>query len=282
MLANTTTRRWLGGILAVTAVTAGIWALVDYLQDRRTARLYHAELEKVMVLGDLARDEPFHAKLDRIRDFINDHSEHRMGKEFWRLHAQGDGIGYLKRIRAHAEGDSEKPAPMDCSTRSNLMSAMLQDMGYETRIVALFDTDKTTRSHTVLDVKNPETGRWETQDPDYDLYWKSAVSGERVSVAAEGADLESIVPCGPTRCGWDNVGRDGQKARTVKLMLDIIGITRKGKDVRYAVYSPRADLDAIFKRGRERGPFCDVHEKRCRDGFVAIGQHASLERKLYR
>ncbi|MFD0988350.1 hypothetical protein [Methyloligella solikamskensis] len=282
MFANKKLRRWTIGIAGVTAIVAGSWALVDYLKDRRTERIYNAELEKVVALGDLAREEEFHAKLDRMRDFINDHSDHRMGKEFWRLHAQADGIGYLQRIRAHAEGESDEPAPMDCSTRSNLMSKMLQDQGYETRIVALFDTDKTTRSHTVVDILNPETGRWETQDPDYDLFWKSTKTGERISIADESGDLDAILPCGPTHCGWDNVGRDGQKATTVKLMLDIIGITRKGKDVRYAVYSPRANLDATFEQGGEKGRFCEVHEKRCRDGFVAIGGHAALEQKLYR
>ncbi len=277
-----TRRRWIGGIVAVALVAGGIWALVDYLEEQRTERLYSEELEKVMALGDLRKEEPFHAKLDRMRAFLNTHAHHRMDKEFWRIHAEGDGIGYLQRIRAHAEGKTDKKAPMDCSTRSNLMSKMLQDQGYETRIVALFDTDKTTRSHTVVDIKNPETGRWETQDPDYDLYWKSTNTGERISIADESGDLENIIPCSASHCGWDNVGQDGQKATTVKLMLDIIGVTRKGVDVRYAVYTPRADLSATFKNGGETGTFCEVFDKRCRDGMVEITKRESLEQKLYR
>lgn len=280
MKANKTLRRWIGGIVAIALVAGGAWALVDELEERRTERLYDEEFEKVMALGEFRKEEPFHSKLDRMRAFLNTHAQHRMDKEFWRIHRQADGIGYLERIRAHAEGKTDEKAPMDCSTRSNLMSKMLQDRGYETRIIALFDTDKTTRSHTVVDIKNPETGRWETQDPDYDLYWKSVRSGDRISIADESADLDSIVPCSVSHCGWDNVGQDGQKATTVKLLLDIIGVTRKGKDVRYAVYTPRANPSATFKNGGESGTFCEVFEKRCRDGFVEISQHEALERKL--
>jgi hypothetical protein len=87
--------------------------------------------------------------------------------------------------------------------RSNLMSAVLEKLGYETRIIALFDTDdEGLRSHTFLEVRNPETGRWETQDPDFDLYWISKSSGLRVSLAEAAEDLsKQNLATAPLRAG---------------------------------------------------------------------------------
>jgi hypothetical protein len=69
-----------------------------------------------------------------------------------------------------------------CARQFNVSG--FRKLGYETRIIALFDTDgEGLRSHTFLDVKNPGTGKWETQDPEFDLYWMSKSSGVRVSLA---------------------------------------------------------------------------------------------------
>ena len=63
---------------------------------------------------------------------------------------------------------------MECSVRSNIMARLLEAMGYETRIVAIFNTKsaRNLNSHSFLEVLNPETGQWETQDADYDIYWQ--------------------------------------------------------------------------------------------------------------
>lgn len=73
-------------------------------------------------------------------------------------------------------------------------------MGYETRTIALFRTKGRHASHTFLDVLNPKTERWETQDPDYDLYWTSLSSKARLSLAEAAQDLEDL-PCGRSSCG---------------------------------------------------------------------------------
>jgi len=47
---------------------------------------------------------------------------------------------------------------MECSTRTSLMSEILQKLGYDTRVVAVFDTNETLTSHSFLEVMDPETG----------------------------------------------------------------------------------------------------------------------------
>ena len=54
--------------------------------------------------------------------------------------------------------------------------------------------------------------------------------------------------------------------------LDILSITDKDKDIRYSVFTPRAKLDSQLVFNGERGTFCDLFAKRCRDGFRPIGK----------
>jgi hypothetical protein len=171
---------------------------------------------------------------------------------------------------------------MECSTRSNLMGLILQALSYETRIVAIFDSRSNLKSHSFLEVLNPETGSWETQDPDYDIYWRSKMSGGRLSLAESAQDLGAIEPCGRSGCGWDHQSREGQRAEKLRSYLDIISITAKKKTQRYTVYTSRADVSATYKKGRKQGTFCEVESKRCRHGFYDIrtyGNYASANRE---
>jgi hypothetical protein len=68
------------------------------------------------------------------------------------------------------KGLRAEPVHMECSTRTNLMKSILQALGYDTRVVAIFNSKTNLRSHSFLEVMNPETKRWETQDVDYDIY----------------------------------------------------------------------------------------------------------------
>jgi len=152
------------------------------------------------------------------------------------------------------------------------MGRVLRRMGYQTRTIALFKTKGRFASHTFLDARNPETKRWETQDPDYDLYWVSKSANERVSLAETAGQLDDLVPCGRESCGWDRVSRDGKAAKSLQDKLDILSVTSKENDIRYSVYTTRANIGQIFDFGGKVGPYCEAMEKRCRDGYYAIGQ----------
>ncbi len=269
-------------VIAVLAVIGGIVGLVALLREHQKEARYDANIDQAIAMMGLSKKMDFDTRLDTIRRFINDNSRHLMDKQFWRLHAEGDNNVYLTRVLAHAEGKSDQRAHMECSTRSNLTRNILWRLGYEVRIVSIFDTDNPSKdkSHTFVEVKNPKTGAWETQDPDYDIYWKSLVTGKRVAISETAGDLSKVVPCGETHCGWDVRGRDGQRASRLKGLLDIIVVTRKEIGLRYAVYTPRANPKAIFTRRGKSGTFCQVNAKRCKDGFVPIAEQAALKKKL--
>jgi hypothetical protein len=184
----------------------------------------------------------------------------------------GNSVAFADGVIPHARDDSLERVHMECSTRANLFGRVLRRMGYETRTIGLFKTKGRYTSHTFLDVLNPETKEWETQDADYDLYWVSNSSGERVSLAEAAGDLDAVTPCGRNSCGWDLVSRDGNSPKSLVKLLDILSVTSKERDIRYSVYTPRADLKRSFEIGGKTGTYCEVMPKRCRDGFRPIGQ----------
>ena len=103
-----------------------------------------------------------------------------MTSEFWNLNRKR---AFTTAILAHARGTRAEPVPMECASRSNVMGAVLHALGYETRRIALFDTDtENLKGHTFLEVLNPLTGQWESQDPLYDIYWIKKGTSARASV----------------------------------------------------------------------------------------------------
>jgi hypothetical protein len=162
------------------------------------------------------------------------------------------------------------------------VARILGALGYETRIIAIFNSRTNLKSHSFLEVMNPETGRWETQDPDYDIYWQSKNSAERISLADAAEGIVEIEPCGRESCGWHHMSREGIRAEVLLNYLDIISITSKQKAIRYALYTSRADLNQTYSKGRKRGVFCEVEAKRCKQGFYDIRKYSSYTAGLPR
>jgi hypothetical protein len=81
------------------------------------------------------------------------------------------------------------------------MRAVLTALGYRTRDVAIFDSHSNLKSHSFLEVLNPKTGHWETQDANFDIYWRDKQTGERISLAQRAEGLDAIEPCGRDVCG---------------------------------------------------------------------------------
>jgi hypothetical protein len=142
---------------------------------------------------------------DAARELVEENSIHRVNDEFRELR---DRKGFAAAVAARAEGKRDTPVPMECSSRSNLLGAILRAKGYRTRSVSLFDAEST-KSHTVVDVLNPDTGRWESQDPDYGFYWRSRSSQKRVSLADAAENLDDLEPCRDEVCGWETRGQRG-------------------------------------------------------------------------
>ena len=196
-------------LLCAVFVTA-VWIGIERFREARIDRAYDAKLDRIVSLMDLPAEDDVQARFDRIRSFINDHTRHKIDVAFYAL--VGDKNGIAERVIAHAEGKTENRAHLECASRTNLMGGIMRKLGYETRVVAIFDTQNGLRSHSFLDVKNPKTGQWESQDADYDLYWTSRLRRARVSVADAPEDVDDLLPCNRERCGWDLVSRETSKS----------------------------------------------------------------------
>lgn len=260
-------RRALAIIAAATMLALAGWLITYALLDQRREQRFDGSLKRIislLVLPDQAKPEQ---RFDAVRHFINRNSHHADDAEFRRLLQRRDLMA--EGLLGYATGQRSEPIHLLCGARSNLMSAVLQKLGYETRIIALFDTDDDEpRSHTFLEVKNPETGRWETQDPDFDLYWTSKRSGERVSLVDAAEDLSDLEPCHqPGACGWELDDAEGKSASLLREYLDIICVTNMVNGKRFCRFTTRAKPDRIFTRNGARGRFCDLMPNRCALGF---------------
>lgn len=248
---------------------------VDLFLERRMAARTDSHVQEILSMMNLEGVPDFHQRLDKVRTFINDHSVHKIDKAF--RANQGRPASFLAGILAHAKGMAAEPIHMECSTRTGAMGQILKALGYDTRVIAIFNSRTNLRSHSFLEVMNPHTKRWETQDADYDIYWRSKSSGERISLADSARFVDKIEPCGRNECGWGHASREGIKANKVIDYLDIVSITAKEKALRFALYTSRAELNRTYSKRRKQGVFCEVEAKRCKHGFYDITKYSTYE-----
>ena len=249
------------------------WILVHALLERQRDADLAKITDEIARLIALPPSASFHQTVDAVRMFINDHSQTKIDAAFHAMN--GDTVAFAEGVIAHARDPSVERVHMECSTRAYLMSRVLQAMGVETRGIGIFATSGDYSSHSFLDVFNGDSRTWETVDPDYDLYWVSKRSGKRTSLAEASADLDDVSPCGRDRCGWDVVSRDGHTPKSLVDKLDILAVNHREKDLRYSVYTPRADLERKLSFEGKTGTFCELFPRRCRDGFKAIAAQGS-------
>lgn len=257
------------GPFMLVGLAGAVLGLASLGLDRVRKGQIDASAARIVNAAKLESESRFHDRIDRLRLFINTHSKFKIDDEFRANLGRPDR--FADAILAHATGASTERAHMDCSSQSNLMALALRSLGYETRQVAVWDTHAgRVKGHAFLDVKNPATGEWETQDPLYNLYWRSK-TGQRVSLADAAERLDDIEPCNEQACGWDIVSRDGVKAKKMTRFLDIISV-KEADGRRFAVYTSRADLDQTYTHKNKHGRFCEIEPKRCKDGFFPISE----------
>jgi hypothetical protein len=238
----------------------GIW---------QTHRLHAVIVEIARSLPARTETDPS-ATFDEVRTYVNAHSRHLMDAEF--ASYADDPLAIAEEFLKTVSQKRSDPVHLECSRRTFVMRKILETLGYETREIDLYDNEDLGRQHTFLEVRNPVTRTWETQDPDYDLYWRDRTTTLRTALTLNASDLSEIEPCGRSECGWHIVAREGQRAMEIKALLDYMVVI--GSDARrYTVYSPRVELQATHTYREKFGNFCDVLGKNCRDGFVSIEEH---------
>ena len=264
-------------ILGLCLVVGAAWFVARAVQTSRAEVELKNAVEEIIELIDLPPSKSFRETVDAVRVFVNDHSRGKMDATFYAM--RNDPVAFAKGLIAHARDPSTERVHMECSTRARLMEGILRQMAVETRTIGIFATNGRFSSHSFLDVFNPQSKQWETVDPDYDLYWIDRSTGNRVSLVEAAEKLDDLQPCGRERCGWDLEGRDGRRPKSLRDKLDILAVTHRGKNLRYAVYTGRANLGRKLSFKGDSGTFCEMFPKRCRDGFFAMGDLAQRQRK---
>lgn len=105
------------------------------------------------------------------------------------------------------DGDRTQLPHLSCGPRSVAMARILDEFGIKSRQIGMF-TDDTANllGHQVIEVMNPDSGRWETYDPTWNVHYFDRHSEKRVPVVdIVFGDLNVIVPrtSDGLAMGWD-------------------------------------------------------------------------------
>lgn len=149
---------------------------------------------------NIQADAAFSDTVDAVRKFVHGNSAHA-DHDFGQNPDPYDTGGVIRALLDVSNGKRE-PMALMCSSRSNAMTGILDQMGYASRQVHVFSPEA--GSHTFLEVQNPDNGRWYIQDPDYDLFWINSMSGERLGLGEIlTTPLTEVLPCTSEKvCDW--------------------------------------------------------------------------------
>jgi hypothetical protein len=140
-------------------------------------------------------------RIDFVRNWVHENSTHKISAQheeyafntprvlsmLWKTHLTEKGHAHLS-----------------CGPRAMAMKSILDHLKIQSRIVAIFTDDyPQVESHTFLEVLNKETGRWEIQDPDLNIYYIDRNTLDRIAtLRLIFVDLDSIVPISTNKKGW--------------------------------------------------------------------------------
>lgn len=235
-------------VVAAIAMIAASWWLSQWRYEQKRQQRFDANLAKIISLISIPVGSEPAASFDLVRRFIHGPSRDVMDEEFDKLRRNRNLSA--EGMIAHAAGKRSEPVHLECSRRAALMSSVLRSLGYKTRVIYVFDTDANSsgelKSHTFIDIFNPSTRNWESQDPHYNIFWKSVASGDRVSVFEAPEDLSKIEPCDGKRCGWDLVSDEGKASAKIRGLIDIVSAVDKSANQRISRFTSRADRSRVF------------------------------------
>ena len=245
----------------------------------RTFNAHKRQHALAKIDDEIARDSGIdqisdvHSKLDSLRVYINDNSRHNMDAEFYtiwpdKIRLAQNMLNYIRHVRT-------TPPHMECSTRADLLGDIMKLRGYKIRNIVLYNVHHELVSHRVVDIFNSETGRWETQDPDFDVYWIHKSDGVRSSIADVMVNSAEYLPCGRTGCGWSHTSSEGIKVVDLLNYIGLITVDDRNADKRVTLYAPSTDPAQTYKNGEQQGVFCTIIPKECRNGFLPAKSYSN-------
>ena len=251
--------------ILVAVALSGYFSL-SALRSFREETVYRHQIAQIKKASGIDKVPTLHGKLDTLRSFIHAQSQHNENAEFFSVWRERTKLA--QNFIDGLEGRRQTPPPMECSTRSALMRAVLDAENLRTRSIDAYrvSAQGNLAGHALFDVFNPETGRWETQDPEYDIHWQSQKTGERASMVDAVADM-NIIPCQGEKCGWTLKNREQIESSKLRDHLAFVTTIDRAADERITFYRQGGN-DKQLTYNNKVGTYCELIEKNCADGFM--------------
>lgn len=267
-------KKTLFAIAAVLILTAVGFAIDEYL-DYQENQQKHQAYAQIIPLIDLKESDDFETTVDKVRGFLFEHTVYSGGSDFHDI--WGNHPAIAQRIIAHATGENDKRAPLECSSRSGALESIYQTLGYKIRSVSVYQHAPNYPSHTFTEVQNPKTKEWHVQDPQNDLFWRIKETGKRASthdiIKYSKPDYQ---PCRTNQhcIDWDTQNREKVSPSNLEKYHDSASIIDRNDGSRpFIVDAARFDLNAPVEiNGKEPMTYCVYREKNCRDEIIIYNE----------
>jgi len=154
--------------------------------------------------------------IDQVRIFVHSNTVHiDAGNKYAAFNTP-----YALSRMLQTYKSNQKPLHLTCGSRAFAMKAILDYMGIDSRSVNIYtDEEKRLRAHSFLEVENPDTKRWEIQDPEFNVYYVDSKTKERLSsIHMLFYEKERVIPVSKDGlAGWDvnNVQKIYKKFKAV-------------------------------------------------------------------
>lgn len=169
------------------------WPLLSHWKQEATLLLpqYQKPLRAIVEKLNAGHYSTMHDRISAVRNWVNTNSVHLIDDEHdsYAFHVPTA----IKKLNEFNDGVGSRPH-LSCGPRAYAMKEILDAMGIKSRIIDLFviRENGSPDSHTLIEVFNSETSKWELQDPDFNVVYISAIDGRPISAADALADSNNI------------------------------------------------------------------------------------------
>ncbi len=138
------------------------------------------------------RTQPLAVTIDTARSWVSAHSDASTQDSF--APDYSDALAMMARSE---HGESDRPRLL-CDGQATALHTLLLELGIDSRLIFLYtDVADSIQEHTILEVFNWETQRWELHDVLSDRFFVDE-NGDRASIErVVFGPLESVSVCGP-------------------------------------------------------------------------------------
>ncbi|MCB9990093.1 MAG: transglutaminase domain-containing protein [Rhodospirillales bacterium] len=151
-------------------------------------------------------------QFDAVRNLVNAHSRYDDQAP------QRERDILLQDVYDFITGEKAQAPAMNSAERAALFAVLLRAAGFKAREVILFPPDADQPPLHMVEAFNKKSRRWELQDQDRNVFYKSANSNRRLDVRAILTDgVFAAEPCTMDGyCNWETASPDGLSAAGLK------------------------------------------------------------------